>query len=202
MSTATLTPPPAAAVANPAPRRWTREEYYRLAELGFFHGQRVERIGGELMVMSPQDWKHTLGVAKADEAVRRAFAGTDHWVRCQFPLEFVLESDPEPDVSVVVGGMDDYTNHPTTAVLVVEVANTSLGYDRRQKASLYAAAGVPDYWVLDVVGRRLEVCRDPRPDPAEPHGWGYADRRGLTAADGISPLAVPAASLGVAALLG
>lgn len=204
MSTLTQTPPPQAGATaqadGVAPRSWTREEYYRLAELGFFHGQRVERIGGQLMVMSPQDWRHSSGVTRALRAVQAAFGDTA-WVRDQHPLEFTRDSDPEPDVSVVPGRFEDYTAHPTTALLIVEVANTSLSYDRRQKASLYAAAGVPDYWVLDVNGRRLEVCRDPRPDPSEPHGWGYADRRWLTPADAVSPLAAPTASIPVAALV-
>ncbi len=201
MSVLTQTPPPAAVTAGPTPRRWTRAEYYRLGELDFFRGQRVERIGGELMVMSPQDWKHTAGVTRADTAVRAAFAASGRWVRTQFPMEFTLESDPEPDVSVVPGRFEDYRSHPDSALLIVEVANTSLSYDRREKASLYAAAGVPDYWVLDVNGRRLEVCRDPRPDPDDPHGWGYADRRWLAPGDSVAPLAAPAASVSVGGLL-
>lgn len=190
-----LSPPP-----PPGPRLWTREEYYRLAALGFFDGQRVERIGGELVVMSPQDWLHTSSTAKTDEVLRAIF-GPGFWVRCQFPLEFSLSSDPEPDVSVVAGRITDYSGHPNAAVLIVEVANTSLALDRGRKASLYASAGVPDYWVIDVNDRRIEVCRDPQPDASEPFGWGYASRTWLAATDALTPLAVPTARIAVVDLL-
>ena len=199
MNTLTQTPPPAV-TTSPTPRRWTRAEYYRLGKLGFFQGQRVERIGGELMVMSPQDWKHSSGVTRALRTAQAAF-GDAAWVRDQHPVEFTLDSDPEPDVSVVPGRFEDYQEHPNSALLIIEVANTSLSYDRREKASLYAAAGVRDYWVLDVNGHRLEVCRDPQPDADEPHGSGYADRRWLAPGDSVSPLAAPAALVSVGGLL-
>ena len=207
MSTLTQTPPPVvAADTDPddvALRPWTREEYYRLAELGFFDGQKVERLGGLLyMVMSPQKSRHFAALDAASDAARTAF-GPGYWVRTQGPMEFGLNSDPEPDVSVVVGSRADYlTAHPTAAALVVEVSESTLRTDRGRKASLYAAAGVQDYWVIDLNRRRLEVCRDPQPDPDEPHGWGYADRRWLTATDSVSPLAAPAAAIGVDSLLG
>ncbi|MFO0852088.1 MAG: Uma2 family endonuclease [Gemmataceae bacterium] len=190
-----LSPPP-----PPGPRLWTREEYYRLAALGFFDGQRVERIGGELVVMSPQDWLHTCSTDKAFDILRELFR-PGYWVRCQFPMEFSLSSDPEPDVSVVPGARDDYSAHPNTAVLIVEVSNTTLAFDRGRKASLYASAGVPDYWVIDVNDRRLEVCRDPQPDAAEPFGWAYASRTWLTATEPLTPLAAPAARIPVVDLL-
>lgn len=187
-------------VANPKPRYWTRDEYYRLADLGFFRGQRAERIGGQIVVMSPQGFAHYTALDKAADALRPVF-GPGYWVRTQAPLELGQASDPEPDVSVVAGRREDYTNHPTAAVLAVEVSDTTLAYDRGEKASLYAAAGVPDYWVVDINGRRVEVFRDPQPDPAQPHGAGYGQRTVYGPADAIAPLAVPAARVAVGDLL-
>jgi Uma2 family endonuclease len=102
---------------------------------------------------------------------------------------------------VVVGRREDYTGHPPTAVLVVEVSETTLAYDRGEKASLYAAAGVEDYWVVDLVNRRVEVYRDPRPDPTRPHGAGYTQVTAHDPADTITPLAAPTVGVKVADLL-
>ena len=192
MSTATTphlpTPP------NPGPRYWTREEYYRLADLGFFQGQHAERIGGQIMVMSPQNFPHYAAIDKAAEVLRGVF-GPGYWVRTQAPLELGQSSDPEPDVSVVAGRREDYSDHPTAAVLVVEVSDTTLAFDRGDKANLYAAAGITDYWVIDVNGRRVEVYRDPKPDPARPFGAWYTKVTVYGPADVITPLAAPTARI-------
>ncbi len=179
---------------NPGPRYWTREEYYRLADLGFFRGQRAERIGGQIMVMSPQNWPHTVATDKTWEALRTA-VGPGYWVRSQAPLELGQSSDPEPDVSVVVGRREDYADHPTTAVLVVEVSDTTLAFDRGDKANQYAAAGIADYWVIDVNGRRVEVYRDPKPDPAKPFGAWYTKVTVFGAADVIASLTILSARI-------
>jgi Uma2 family endonuclease len=133
----------------PQPRKWSREEYYHLGNLGFFRNQRVERIGGAIMVRSPQTWPHASTTDRVAVVLRGGF-GPAAWVRTEMPLEFGLTSDPEPDVSVVPGRIEDYTDHPTTALLVVEVSDTSLAFDRGDKASLYAAAGIADYWIVNL----------------------------------------------------
>jgi Uma2 family endonuclease len=184
---------------EPTPRRWTREEYYRMGDLGFFHGQRVELIEGEIMVLSPQNWPHTLTVARVGEALHRVL-GTGFWVRMQFPLN-LSTSDPEPDVSVAAGRIEDYSDHPTTAVLVVEVSDSTLAYDRKRKASLYARAGIADYWIVNLVDKQLEVRRDPRPDPSQHYGHGYASLTILVPPAVVNPLAAPQVSLAVADLL-
>jgi Uma2 family endonuclease len=184
---------------GPMPRRWTREEYYRLGEQGLFHGQRVELIEGEIMVHSPQNWPHTVTVDRVSEALRRTL-GNGFWVRTQFPLNLGT-SDPEPDVSVVLGRREDYSDHPTTAVLIVEVSESTLDYDRSRKASLYACAGIADYWMVNLVNNQLEVRRDPRPDPSQHYGHGYASLTTLVPAAIVNPLAAPQVSLAVADLL-
>jgi len=180
-------------------RRWTREEYYRMGELGLFPGQRVELIEGEIMVLSPQNWPHTLTVARVGKLLDGAL-GTGFWVRMQFPLNLAT-SDPEPDISVVAGRLEDYSDHPTTAMLIVEVSESTLAYDRTRKASLYARAGIADNWIVNLVNNQLEVHRDPRPDPAQYYGHGYASVTVLGRQDVVRPLAAPQVSLAVSALL-
>ncbi|MGH7222367.1 MAG: Uma2 family endonuclease [Gemmataceae bacterium] len=184
---------------EPMPRLWTRDEYYRMGELGFFHCQRVELIEGEIMVLSPQNWPHTSTVDRVGEALRRVL-GTGFWVRMQFPLN-LSTSDPEPDVSVVAGRFEDYSDHPTTAVLIVEVSESTLAYDRSRKASLYARAGIADYWIVNLVDHQLEVRRDPQPDPSQPYGHSYASVTTLVPPAVVNPLAAPKVSLAVADLL-
>ncbi len=179
------------------PFHFSREQYYRLGELDFFRGRRVERIHGEIVEMSPISWNHALAVRLTAEALR-AFFHTTFWVHCQSPMTLV-DSDPEPDVAVYPGKPRDYTFHPSQAVLIVEVAETSLAYDTTTKAELYATAGVTDYWVLDLENRQLLVYRDPAPIPDG--GMAYRTLVTLTASDSISPLAAPTASVAVADLL-
>lgn len=204
---AVLTPTPSTAAAVPAagprPVRWTREEYYRLGELGFFDGKRVELVRGEVIEMSPIDWPHALGVGLVTDVLTAAFR-TGFYVSVQQPLAlsaFVPGSEPQPDVAVIAGDRRSYSDHPERAALVVEVANTSLFYDTTTKAELYAAAGVPEYWVVDVEHRQLLVFRDPGPLPA---GLGAAAYR-THAAHGpdavVTPLGAPHAPVKVADLL-
>jgi Uma2 family endonuclease len=104
----------------------------------------------------------------------RTVFGAGFMVRAQLPLALGQHSEPEPDVAVVLGTPDDYPDdHPNTAILVVEVSDSRLAYDRTIKASLYAAAGIPEYWIVNLVERQLEIHREPMPMPAAPYGYGY-----------------------------
>ena len=192
--------PPAPAVPAqtfPRPWRWTPEQYFKLGELGFFDGKRVELVRGEVVEMSPINWPHVVGKSLTADALRAAFAGAG-WVNEQNPMP-TADSAPQPDVAVYPGRISDYTDHPTNPLLVVEVADTTLFFDTTTKAELYAAAGVLDYWVLDVDGGRLLVFRDPAPVAAGGHA--YRTRLTLAPADAVSPLAAPSATVRVADLL-
>ena len=154
-------------------RRFTREEYYRLAEIGFFQGERVELIEGEIVKMSPISPLHGEVLTLLAERLWQLF-GEGYRVRVQLPLS-LGDSEPEPDIAVVPGKAGDYVHaHPTTALLVVEVAQTSLEYDREVKAPLYARAGIPEYWIVNLDGQCIEVYRDPAPMG---EGFGYRSRR-------------------------
>src|SRR5215510_3090877 len=141
-------------------RRWRRIEYERLIETGFFRpGDPVELVGGQLIVAEPQGSGHFAAIRAAEEALRRAF-GPGWEVRSQGPLALDEESEPEPDVAVVPGSFLDYrAMHPSRPVLVVEVSQSSLALDREHKGSLYARAGLVDYWIVNLIDGVVEVHR-------------------------------------------
>jgi Uma2 family endonuclease len=183
-------------------KRWKRAEYERLVDLGVFAGDPVELIGGHLIVAEPQNSPHATALGAADDALR-AVLPPGFIVRAQMPMALDDESAPEPDLAVVSGRRADYgQGHPTRAVLVVEVADSSLQFDRRDKGSLYARARIAEYWIVNLIDRVLEVHRDPEPDPAAPHGWGYRSVSRLTAEALVAPAALPAAQVRVGDLLG
>jgi Uma2 family endonuclease len=142
-----------------------RVEYERLARLGSFGGEKVELMYGRLVRMSPQGELHAFSIVRLTKLLTRA-VGDRADVRVQLPLAASDVSEPEPDVAVVAPG-DYLDEHPRRALLVVEVAESSLDEDRRVKAPLYAAAGIPEYWIVDVAGGVVEVRRGPQ-------GEGYA----------------------------
>jgi Uma2 family endonuclease len=183
-------------------RRWTKPEYYRLAELGFFQGQRVELIEGKIVVLSPQGPSHYFVVDRAHRLLSGLLSG-NCWVRMQAPVDFGQTTEPEPDVSVVPGVPEDYRNfHPTTGLLIVEVSDSSLSYDRGRKGSLYARAGVTDYWIVNLVNQQVEVYRDPIPDASQPYGYRYASRHDLQPGGNVDPLSFPGLQVAVNDLLG
>lgn len=176
-------------------RRWTREEYERLVEQGFFHpDERIELIEGVIYEMPPQKSLHAFGVRAVTTSLQAIF-GKGFDVRSQMPLALSEDSEPEPDVAVVPGSFTDYIeSHPTTAELIVEVADSSLLHDRKRKTRLYARAGIAEYWILNLVKRCLEVYRAPKDGI-------YTVRLILRDGDSVSPLARPEASIPVASLL-
>lgn len=188
-------------LVEPTRRLWTRDEYYRMGELGWFRGQRVELLDGEIMVLSPQGPSH----ATSTDRVRRVLEhtlGEGVWVRMQLPVDFGSYSEPEPDVSVVTGSLEDYTSaHPTTVLLIVEVSDTTLSYDRNRKASLYARAGIADYWIINLVNGQLEVRRQPVPNPTKRYGFDYNEVTILHDGESVAPLCRPQVRIPVCDLL-
>ena len=197
----TTKPPPA-----PLPTgQLTREQYHELGRLGYFDGNRVELIYGEVVEMSPINWPHALGVKLVTDALTAVFV-TGYWLNIQQPFAVPgvkPGSEPQPDVAVIAGAPRGYADHPDQAALIVEVADATLSNDLTTKAELYATAGVPDYWVLDVAGRELHVFRAPQPLPLPEDLAATAYRTHLTLAptDRVSPLAAPDASVLVSDLL-
>lgn len=182
-------------------RRWSRVEYERLVDLGLFHGDPVELIGGQLVVAEPQGSYHATAVGIADDTLRAALP--PGWiVRAQMPLALDDESAPEPDLAVVRGARTDYRDaHPTLPALALEVSDTSLDFDRRFKGSLYARAGITDYWIVNVTEGVVEVYRDPDADPMAPYGWRYRSVTTLAPPSTVVPLALPFTRIAVTALI-
>ena len=180
--------------------RFTRGQYRALAEHGFFDGRRVMLVHGEVLEMAAMKEPHACGVSTAANVLRVVF-GPGFYVREEKPLDVNGTDDPDPDVVVVPGSPRDYWHLPTApsaplALVVVEVADTTLFYDTTTKAELYATAAIADYWVLDVENHRLLVFRDPRPIPAG--GQGYRTCLRLVSGETISLLAVPNTPIQVA----
>jgi Uma2 family endonuclease len=183
-------------------RRWTRGEYERLIEIGVFRaGEPVELLGGELVVAEPQGSAHYTAIGLVEDALRGAF-GLGWLVRSQGPIALDDDSEPEPDIAVTSGERRDYSRqHPARPVLVVEVAESSLSLDRERKGSLYARAGLEDYWILNLVDRILEIYRRPVPDSGARYGWRYSSVERHAPGAIVAPLAVPAARIALTDLL-
>ncbi len=157
---------------------YTRGEFEALVEQGALSpDDRVELLEGVIVTVSPQSPLHAAVVRFVEEALRAAIGGRAE-IRSQMPLQAGALSMPEPDIAVVPGSAADYIHaHPAEALLVVEVADTSLTQDRMTKERVYAAAGITEYWIVDVAGDAIEVHREP--DRAGRHyGQRSVTRRG------------------------
>jgi Uma2 family endonuclease len=158
------------------------DTYHRMIDQGVLAPtDRVELIEGVIVQMSPHSSEH----ARVLSALLKAFRalGAEWAVRCQLPLT-LARSEPEPDLVVCPQPLEDAASrHPTTASLVVEVAVSSLELDRA-KAEVYAEAGIAEYWIVDIAGRRIEVHREPR-------GAAYAVVSTGAAGDELAPVAIP-----------
>ena len=183
-------------------RRWTRLEYERLIDQGIFgEDERLELLDGTLLVREPQGNAHAVAVDLVVSALRQVF-GTGWLVRAHAPVALGRRSRPEPDVSVVRGSARDYRNAaPTDPALVVEVSQTSLALDRTRKASIYARAEIPDYWIVNLVELVVEIHREPTSLPPPSRGWVYRSVQTFQAGASVAPLAAPAVSIAVADLL-
>jgi Uma2 family endonuclease len=180
--------------------RFTVEQFYKLDELGFFDGRKVELIRGiiyEMTINTP----HATTTRLANEVLRGLF-GRGWVVSDALPLDTGRRSLLQPDFTVVVGSARDFgQSHPSTAALVIEISDSTLRKDRTIKAHLYAQAGLPDYWIINLVDRQLEVHRNPGPDPSRRGRFRYADVTIVPESGRIAPLAAPQSEIAVADLL-
>ena len=191
----------AAAEPDVRTRRFRRVEYERLVDLGVFVGERLELLDGLLVVSEPQGSRHAATVRRVLRALRAAVG--DAWqIDSQLPLALDDDSEPEPDIAVVAPDPTAYREaHPSRAVLIVEVADASYRVDRENKTSLYARAGIPECWIVDLARETVEVHRVPEKWAGAPYGWRYAAVMALRPPATVEPLVAPGARIPVADLL-
>lgn len=183
------------------PRRWSKDEYHKMGELGWFANQRVEFMDGEIIQMPNPNPPHCICTDNTADVLRAIFPPTKYWVRMQLPLDCGKDWEPIPDVAVADGPKKSFTRHPFGALLVVEVSETTLSVDRRDKGSLYASVQVPDYWIVNLEARHLEVYRNPVADPTQVYGYRYADPLIIPDTGAIAPRAAPQNPIRIADLL-
>jgi Uma2 family endonuclease len=175
-------------------RRWSKADYLKMAQTGILaDGERTELFEGIILTMSPNNPPHANAVSRLNMLLTRHFSG--HIVRVQLPLDVKGDSLPEPDFAIVTEDSIRPDAHPREAVLVIEVADSSLHYDRHEKSSLYARSEIQEYWILNIPDQVLEIYREPGSDSEAPLGWGYRRRVVLDTTEPASPLSLPEARL-------
>lgn len=179
--------------------RWNVRQYHRMADMGFFAGKRVELIKGEIILMAPMKTPHAMAITLIVELMNHVF-GKGFIVRSQLPLSLGRMDEPEPDVSVVKGSARDFPEtHPESAELVIEVSDSTLRFDQKEKAELYAENKIEEYWILNLKQRCLEVYRHPVKDKNAGHI--YTEIFVIGEDKAIAPLAKPKSKIKVADIL-
>jgi Uma2 family endonuclease len=177
------------------------DQFHGLSGLSILEDRKVILVDGEILDMPPANHPHDLGIGLGHIALAAIFGNAAFWIRIQMALPLGRFTDPIPDIAVVAGPMRAHVSQPTTALLIVEVSDSSLAYDMGDKSNLYASGGIADYWVLDLNNRELHIFRDPIADATAPFGFRYQTQQVLSSADSATPLAAPQASIRVADLL-
>jgi Uma2 family endonuclease len=177
-----------------ARRLFTREEYHRMGEVGILkEADRVELIRGEILQMSPIGRRHYAFVNNLNELLVTRLGGRAI-VAVQGPIALTDDTEPEPDLAVIRRRAVPYKEREAfadDAVLLIEVAESSLAYDRSTKLRLYAEAGIPEYWVVDCVRESVEIHRSPEGDR-------YRDVSRVAAVGTVSVQAFPDVALTLA----
>jgi Uma2 family endonuclease len=177
---------------------WTRAEYHRAVDAGLFAPEEHwELIAGELYETTHENSAQSHACLRARRRLEQVFAEAYCFLSGGDPISLAEDTEPEPDIAVVVGTAEQFAErHPTAADirLVVEVAVTSADFDRLVKAPVYAAAGIAEYWILHIEARRLEVYRNPK-------DGAYTSTVTIPESGAVSPLAAPNAVIAVADLL-
>jgi Uma2 family endonuclease len=189
---------PATISGAPTRHRFTVDEWDELGRLGFFHEEaRVELIEGEIIDMPPIGDRHAACVARLNRlTVTRAGDSAVVWV--QNPIRPSHYSEPEPDLALLLPRDDFYAAGkpgPADVLLVVEVAHSTLAFDRDRKGPVYAAAGIPEYWIVDVAHEVVLVFTDPGPD-------GYRTSTTARPGDTLVPRSLPQVTFTIAEILG
>jgi Uma2 family endonuclease len=179
-------------------RRFTVAEYLRMVEVGLLRkDDSVELMWGEIIEMSPINVPHALCVNRLNTLLSAKLAGRAI-ISVQNPIQLDEYSLPQPDIALWKLPSDEYRDRlagPSEVLLVIEVADSSLRHDRRAKTRLYGAAGIADYWIVNLSERRIEVYSEPLPD-------GYRTTTRYAPRETLSPSAFPDVALDVDEVLG
>ena len=176
----------------------SRDEYYRMVSARVFGDMRLELIEGEIVEMAPIGPEHAYINYPLARLLENAF-GADFALRIDVPISLGMDdrpSEPQPDIAVVKGAPQDYrTRHPRASeiALVVEISDSTLTEDRTVKAALYSSAGIPEYWILNLVDHWIEVLRTPGES-------GYSSLSKYEIGDVIEPLSAPGRFIAVASV--
>lgn len=183
---------------NVARRLFTVDEYDQMIQAGVFHeDDRLELVGGEIVEMTPIGVSHAACVKRLNQILNRDLMG-EAIISVQDPIHLDLYSEPEPDVAVLRFRPDFYAGghpEPEDVLLLIEVAETSLAYDRELKLPRYAAAGIEEVWLVDLAAREIMVYR-------EPTGEGYTAVTHHNPETTLSPLAFPDLTINASSVLG
>ena len=177
-------------------KRFTADEYHRMAQVGILGERGVELIDGEIVVMTPIGSRHRACVASTNRALVKA-AGDDAIVQPQGSVRLDLFYEPEPDVVLLRPRSDFYSSRPCgpqDVILIIEVADSSLEYDRDVKATVYAAAGIPEYWLADLNAN--VVWRY-----SSPSSGAYRSVQPRRRGESIAPVLLPSCVIAVDVLL-
>jgi Uma2 family endonuclease len=169
--------------------RWTVKEYFKISETGVFDDRRVELINGEIVEMPSQAHPHRTSLSKTSRAFISAFDQQHHWVVIQGTLLLPPHGAPDPDLHI----FDVPTGTPDQDLplpfLLIEISDSTYLKDSGPKLRMYAKAGIPDYWILNLPKDRLEVYRQPEKVSSMPAKWRYARTDFFGRGETVSPLA-------------
>ena len=151
-------------------RHFSTHDYFRMTEAGIFlPDERLELLNGAIYSMTPQNSRHAATIGIIAEFLTHHLS-PEYSIRIQMPLNIDPDSSPEPDLAVVPGRPKEYIHdHPHTALLVVEVSDTTLQRDQSLKSSIYAQAGIPEYWIVNLKAQSLEVLSGPQASGFQHH---------------------------------
>ena len=176
--------------------KFTAEDFYRLYENGLFDSKdRIELLNGDIIIMHPVGWRHANAITNLNsdlgEQARRRFK-----ISPQNPVELERYSAPQPDLALVPWSRGNSKRHPAPeeVFLIIEVADTSLRYDREEKLRAYAATGIREFWLLNLQDDILEIYR-------QPEGPAYREQLTIPADGTASPLAFPDVTIALADIL-
>ena len=166
--------------------------------MGLFDRRRVELINGDILEMLPMNEPHAYAVQLGTYLLMRQLPPSHYTVRVQLPMR-LGEMRPMPEFVVLAGSPRENNTHPISALLVIEISDASLTFDRTDKAELYAAFGITDYWIADLNAKRVDVHRKPLSDPSGV--IVYSERYSVGHGATLTALNIPALTFSVEKLI-